>query len=191
VGAALLALAALGGPSAVDAAVNPLIAHARLEGQFLLAGRITKAVNVSGEHQGQTVSRTWTFKPTCAKGACRTVHLTRPRQTGTDRLLLTRSTPGSYKGSGSFYAPLRCGGRTWNRGEFVPFTVTVTVSAALKTRTGTLATRVTASYTNRQRFNRTPCVTAPGSDAASYHGHFVSPNTTGGVPVSARSPGGS
>ncbi len=190
-GAVLLALAALGVPTAVDAAVNPLIAHARLKGQFLLAGRITQATNVLGERKGQTVLRTWTFTPGCAKGACRTVHLTRPRQTGTDRILLTRTTPGSYRGSGSFYAPLRCGGRTWNRGESVPFTVSVTVSAALKMRAGTVATRVTATYTNRQRFNHTPCVTAPSSDAASYHGHLVSPNNTGGSPVSGRSPGGS
>jgi len=31
---------------------------------------------------------------------------------------------------------------------------------------------VSATYVNRQRLNRTPCVAALGHDAASYHGHL-------------------
>jgi hypothetical protein len=189
-GAGLVALAAFGAPSAA-AAVNPLIAGARLEGQFLLAGRITKATNVPGEHKGQTVSRTWTFASSCTKPPCRTVNLTRPRQAGTDRLALARTTPGVYRGTGSFYAPVRCGGQTDRRGELVPFTVTVTISAAAETQFGVIATRVNATYTNPRRINRTRCVANPGSDAASYHGHLVLGGTTGGVPVSGRSPAGS
>jgi hypothetical protein len=190
-GAVLVALAACGAPAAAGAAVNPLIAGARLDGQFLLAGRITKATNVRGEHKGQTVSRTWTFASTCATGPCATLDLTRTRQTGTDRIVLALTNGGSYKGTGSFYAPLRCGGRTYNRGELVPFTVSVTVSAAVRTDLGIYATRVTATYSNRLRINRTRCVTSPSNEAVAYHGHLVPASTSGGAPLSGRSPAGS
>jgi hypothetical protein len=188
--ATLLALAAFGLPTVAAGRVNPLIAGARLDGRFLLAGRITEAINVRGEHNGETVSRIWTFASTCAKGPCATLDLTRSRQTGTDRIVLRLMKRGSYKGSASFYAPLRCGSRTYNRGELVPFTVTVTISAAVRTSLGIFATRVTATYSNQRRINRTRCVTTPGSDAANYHGHLL-PASTGGVPLSGRSPAGS
>jgi hypothetical protein len=147
---------------------------------------------VPGEHKGQTLLRTWTFASSCAKGPCRTVNLTRPRKTGTDRLVLTRTKPGTYKGSGSFYAPLRCGGQINRRGERVPFTVTVKITAAAQARIGVFATRVKATYANPRRFNRTRCVAFLGSDAASYHGHLLLATATdqaGGRP-GARSPAG-
>jgi hypothetical protein len=189
--AALSAVAALGVPAASAATVNPLIAGARLDGQFQLAGRITKANNVPGEHKGQTVLRTWTFASTCATGPCATLDLTRSRQTGTDQVVLTLTKHGSYKGSGSFFAPLRCGGRINRRGERVPFTVTATVTAAVQTQLGIYATRVNATYKGGRRVNRTRCVASLGSDAASYHGHLLPTGSTGGVPVSGRSPAGS
>ncbi len=189
-GARLVVLAAFGAPAGATAAVNPLLAGARLEGSFLLAGRITKATNVPGEHKGQTVSRTWTFTSSCATGPCSTVDLTRPRQAGTDRLVLVRTKPGTYQAFGSFYAPLRCGGRIKRRGELVPFTVTVTVSAAAQTQFGVFATRVNATYTNQLRINRTRCVAPPANDAAKYHGHLLPPGTTGGAPLGGRSPAG-
>ncbi len=191
-GGSLVVLAALGAAGGAAAAVDPLIAVARLQGQFLLAGRVTKANNVPGEHKGQTVSRTWTFASRCPTGGpCPAVDLTRPRQAGTDQLVLALTKPGTYKGFGSFYAPLRCGGRIYRRGALVPFTVTVTVSAAAATRLGVLATRVNATYTNRTRINRTRCVAGLGSDGAKYHGHLVPGGITGGAPLSGRSPGGS
>jgi hypothetical protein len=195
-GAGLLALAAGGAPAAAAAAgaaapVNPLFANARIDGRFLLAGRVTTANIVPGEHKGETVSRTWTIASACAIGPCSTVNLTRPRQTGTDRLVLTLTGPGAYQGSGSFYAPLRCAGRLYRRGALVPFSVTVTVSAAVAIGAGVYATRLDATYSNRLRINRTPCVASLGNDAATYHGHLLLPGTAARARLSGRSPVGS
>lgn len=153
----------------------PTPAVARLQGDFLLAGRVTAAANIRGEHVGQKVSRTWTFAPKCPTGACRSIGLVRRRAGGSDTLLLTRRSPGLYGGSGTFYVPLRCGSRTYSRGASVPFTITVRVSGAALAGGDALATRIDATYTNRSRSNLTPCVMLPAHDAATYHGRVVSP----------------
>jgi hypothetical protein len=153
---------------------NPVLGAARLAGTFELVGRITTAVRVKGERKGQRVARNWSFLPGCPVGACRTVGLLRRRSGGSDKVKLTRKRPGYYAGNGSFYAPLKCGGTTYRRGEAVPFSVTVTITAALRDPTGTLvATRVNATYKNTSRRNLTRCVDLPGHDAASYHGHVL------------------
>jgi hypothetical protein len=174
VGVATAAVIGLGTSLPALAAVPPPSpAAARLQGQFLLAGRVTAADNVRGVRVGQSVLRKWTFAPRCALGACATVGLVRERRGGTDRLVLHRRSPAYYVGSGAFYAPLNCGGRTYKRGQLVPFTITVRVTAAKAVTVGVVATRVRASYTNRGRTNLTPCVMAPAHDAASYHGHLL------------------
>lgn len=172
--AALTILASLAVAPAASAQTAP-VAAARLQGSFLLAGRITTAVNVAGEHRGQTFGRTWTFTPQCATGPCTSVTLTRPRAGGTDTIVLTEKEPGSYAGSGQFYAPLRCAGRLYPQGESVPFGVSVTITTAIVAADGSVvAGRVNATYTNRARTNLTPCVEPPSHDAASYHGHLTS-----------------
>jgi hypothetical protein len=141
-------------------------------GAFLIAGRITTADNVPGERRGQSFLRTWTFTPTCPAGSCQSIVLARPRALGADTLTLHRRRPGYYTGRAKFYAPVRCGSRTYARGAAVPFTITVTVTAATLDPTGAvLASRVNATYENRARTNLTPCVGVLGHDAASYHGH--------------------
>jgi hypothetical protein len=160
------------------------IAAARLQGQFLLEGKVTKAKHIPGEHVGQVVSRTWTFNPTCPAGACDQVQLVRARVSGTDTLVLSRRRPGYYVGVGTFFAPLRCGTRVYPLGAAVPFTVTVTVTASLAGPDGLIASRVNATYVNRSRRNRTPCVGVLGHDAATYHGHLLlgpPPPGSGGV----------
>jgi hypothetical protein len=172
--AALLIGAALvlaGAPPAAQAQTPPPGA-ARLQGTFQLAGRITTAVNVLGERAGQTFVRTWTFTPQCAAGPCASVTLTRPRAGGTDTVTLTEHQPGHYTGSGQFYAPLRCAGRTNPRGELVPFRVSVTVTTAIVSGGTTVAGRINATYTNAARTNLTRCVEPPSHDAATYHGHL-------------------
>ncbi len=179
--------AANAAPTAAPAAakVDPVLGSARLVGAFELAGRITTAVRVKGERKGQSVIRRWSFLPGCSVGSCRTVGLLRKRSGGSDKVKLTRKRPGYYTGNGSFYAPLKCGGRTYGRGEAVPFTVTVTVTAALRDPTGALvATRVNATYTNKTRRNLTKCVDFPGHDAATYHGHVLVGSSSGGTAVS-------
>jgi hypothetical protein len=59
----------------------------------------------------------------------------------------------------------------YRQGEKVPFTITVRITLAVPFNGQSVATRVSATYVNRRRFNRTPCVGALGHDAASYHGH--------------------
>ncbi len=128
-----------------------------------------------GERTRQTFTRTWTFTPQCAAGPCSSVTLSRPRAGGTDTVLLTERSPGSYTGSAQFYVPLRCSGRLYPQGESVPFSVTVTITTAIVTADGTtVAGRIDATYANRARTNLTPCVEPPSHDAASYHGHLTS-----------------
>jgi hypothetical protein len=80
----------------------------------------------------------------------------------------------------------------YRRGELAPFTVTVTVTAAVRDPTGMpIVTRVNATYTNTQRRNLTNCVDFPGHDAAAYHGHVIVGSSSGGRALSARSPAGS
>ncbi len=166
---------------AAASAPAPGIGAARLEGQFQLEGRVTAAKLVPGERVGQVVSRTWTFNPACAAGACDQVQLVRARASGTDSVTLHRRKPGYYVGAGSFFAPLQCGSQLYPRGSAVPFTITVTVMAALPTPGVAVASRVTATYLNRSRRNLTPCVGVLGHDAATYHGHLqLGPSPSGG-----------
>ena len=180
--ATVAALAALvgGGIGAIGASASSANADApiptstaRLTGTFLLAGTVTVAVNIYGEHRGETVYRNWTFTPGCASGACDTVTLVRDRAQGSDRLVLTRTGPGYYVGYSTFYRPVRCGTKIYRSGERVPFRITVRITQALISGGQAVASRITASYRNQTRFNLTPCVAYLGHDAASYHGHVV------------------
>jgi hypothetical protein len=173
--AALAVLAALAAGAPAASAQTAPVETARLQGSFVLAGRITTAVNVLHERRGQAFTRTWTFTPGCAAGPCSTVTLSRPRAGGTDTVLLTERRPGQYAGSGRFYAPLTCSDRLYPHGQSVPFTVTVTITTAIVASDGTvIAGRINATYSNRARSNLTPCVEPPSHDAASYHGHITS-----------------
>ena len=167
------------GPAAAVTPPPPTPANARLQGRFAASGRVTVASNIPGERVGQTVSRTWTFTPSCATGVCSTIFLVRSRASGSDQLVLSLRAPGYYVGSGSFFAPLRCGRHTWRRGSVVPFTITVLVTAAALAGSDVVATQISATYTNPARSNRTPCVAVLGHDAAVYTGQVVP--TAGGT----------
>lgn len=169
----LIAAVLLGGAPAALAGTPVPTATAHLGGTFVLAGTVTVARNVRGEHRGEGLHRTWTFTPGCATGPCTTVTLVRPRAGGTDRLVLSQNSPGYYVGYSSFYRPLRCGSRIYARGERVPFRITVRITQALVSNGQVIASRINASYRNRVRYNLTPCVAYLGHDAASYHGHIV------------------
>jgi hypothetical protein len=176
--------------ASAGAAAAPSTGTARLQGQFAMSGRVTAARNVRGERAGQRVLRAWIFTPRCPTGACLRVGLARTRSTGFDSLILKARSPGYYVGAGAFYAPLRCGSRTYSRGQFVPFTVTVRITAAAVIGGVPVATQVSATYVNRSRANRTRCFAVLGHDAATYAGQLVSPTGGTGV-VSDRSPAGS
>jgi hypothetical protein len=156
-----------------------------------MAGRVTVAKGIKGERRGQRAERAWTFTSACASGPCPTVALVRQRTGGIDRLTLSQRSPGHYTGTSMFYAPLRCGGHDYRRGESVPFTITVTITAAQIVDGLDIATQVNAPYRNRARKNRTRCVALPGHDAALYIGLLLTlpPPPTDGV--SGQSPAGS
>jgi hypothetical protein len=176
---ALAGLAASGaGLAATPAAGGAgLLASARLQGVFTMSGRVTDALNTGGEYRGELVRRTWTFSSTCPSGACPTVALKRTRSrtdpTKADQLVLRRRSPGFYAGTATFIAPMRCGGQRYAKGEAVPFSITVRVTAAATVGDQVLAGSVRAFYRNPRRVGLTRCVTAPAHDAARYTGRLV------------------
>jgi hypothetical protein len=176
-GGALLATAALAPWAAAATPGTP--SAARLGGEFSLEGKVTAAVNVAGEHAGEVALRAWRFTPLCNRGACAKVKLVRHKPRGSDSVTLHRTSAGHYAGSGRFYAALKCGRRTYAKGEQVPFTITVHVTGAQVIAGVDTATRVRATYTSRSRKNLTPCVIAPSHDSASYHGHLVTSAPSG------------
>lgn len=100
--------------------------------------------------------------------------LIRQRAGGTDRLVLHQTAPGRYRGRGRFYAPLMCGSRIYPKGESVPFTIRVEITATNTVFGLLIATRLHATYTNKSRKNLTRCVAVPGHDAAVYDGQIIS-----------------
>jgi hypothetical protein len=189
VAAALAAAGLVATPAAGGAG---LLASARLQGVFAMTGVITDAVNTGGEHPGELVRRTWTFASTCPTGACPTVALLRTRNRTlpplTDQLVLRRRSPGYYSGTATFLAPMRCAGQRYAKGEAVPFSITVRVTAAQTVGGQVLATGARAFYRNPQRIGLTRCVSAPAHDAARYTGTLVvSPGATTRSEPSTRS----
>jgi hypothetical protein len=194
---ALVVAALLGAPSASGAGLVAaarasgagLLASARLQGVFVMSGLITDAVNTGGEHRGEVVQRTWTFNSRCPAGACPTVELTRTRNRTlpplVDQLVLRRRAPGFYSGTATFLAPLVCAGERYAKGEAVPFSVTVRVTAARTIGGQVLATGLRAFYRNPKRIGLTKCVTVAAHDAARYTGRLVV--SPGGATRSERS----
>jgi hypothetical protein len=167
-------LATAASAAAAQSSPSPPPSAARLQGTFQVAGRVTVAVNVRGEHVGETVTRYWTFTPLCDSGPCQAITLARQRARGAfDTLTLYQQAPAYYVGHGAFYAPLVCANQTYPQGVRVPFAITVTVTKAIVVNGVVVAARVNAKYLNHGRKNLTPCVMAPSHDAASYHGHVL------------------
>ncbi len=164
--AAVLAIAVPGGVIAASAQAQPPNPPAQPKGTFQMSGTVTVADHVRGERAGLLVERTWTFTPQCVSAPCATVRLVRGRATGSDTLTLGLTRPGTYAGNGLFYAPLRCSGRIYPRGQEIPFRITVRVTASA----GNTASAISATYVNRTRTNLTPCIGVLGHDAARYTG---------------------
>jgi PKD repeat protein len=110
---------------------------------------------------------------TCAAGPCKRVTLVRQRAHGSDSLLLHRTSSGKLSGNGRFYVPLRCGGRTYQRGGIAYFRVRLTVRRARVVQGTPFATTIAALYTNSRRVNRTPCAGSIGRDAGTYSGRLA------------------
>jgi len=162
------------GVGTADATPVPDPGTAQLQGTFLLAGQITRARGVFGERRGQTFQRAWTFQPGCTTGGCDAIGLIRQRAGGTDRLVLIRRVPGLYTGAAWYYAPLRCGRRTYPTGQAIAFRITVAITAAALIGGTNMATGISATYASIVRFNTTRCVGVRGYDAATYQGQPLS-----------------
>ena len=159
------------GAGASAAPVSPQLAAARLQGNYTVAGVVTRAVGITGEHRGQRVRRTWNFISPCATGACPVLGLHRQRASGTDPLFLQQIIPGTYTGAGIFAAPLRCRGRLYPQGSLVPYTITLQITTAAPQPDGSvLATGFIATYRNQARVGRTRCYSPPSYDSARYLG---------------------
>jgi hypothetical protein len=149
-------------------------AGARLQGTWTMNGKVTRADNVRGERKGQKLKRTWTFTSSCASGPCSTVSLKRERSSKQfDKLTLKRSGS-TYAGSAKFYVRLKCNGRTYNRGGIAYYTIRVRVTKTRTAQTTAFATRVSATYNNTKRVNKTPCAGSIGRDAGTYSGKLSS-----------------
>jgi hypothetical protein len=145
---------------------------ARVIGVFKMSALVTVADNVHGEHAGQKLTRTWTLSASsCAGSVCQTLILDRERSAGTDEThSLTRTGPGLYAGSFTFYAPLRCRGRVHPHGSRVPYRIKIAVAGAEAVEGFAFAREITATYVNPKRFDTTRCPLGPSHDAAIYTG---------------------
>jgi hypothetical protein len=179
--AAAIAPGLVASAHALAAVPPPPPSSARLQGFFELDGQITKAVNVPGELSGQPVRRVWALHPLCPTGACPTVELIRQRRSGRDALILHRHAPAFYVGTSQFYAPVRCQGIRYRKGELVSFRVTVRVTAAALEGTTVQATRLRAFYTSLSRVGLTRCFSVPSRDAARYLGALLGQPAAGSI----------
>lgn len=105
IGLLWLALSCGASPAAAAAAPN-----ARVSGTFAMRATVTSAVDVSGEYSGETLSRRWVIVPdACTRNVCSALQLDRQRGDGLySAVTLRRRGPGTYSGSGVFYAALEC-----------------------------------------------------------------------------------
>jgi len=148
---------------------------ARLQGTWAMSGKVTRANGVRGERKGQKLTRHWTFTSSCASGPCSTVALRRERSNKQfDKLTLKRSGS-SYAGSGKFYVRLKCNGRTYNRGGIAYYTIRLSATKTRTVQNTAFATRISASYNNTKRVNKTPCGGSIGRDAGTYSGTHAAP----------------
>jgi hypothetical protein len=171
-----VALCCAATPAAATAAPN-----ARISGTFSMRAKVTTAANVMGEYRGEILSRQWVIVPGgCTLDVCRSLQLDRQRSDNLDSsITLRRRGPGSYAGSGVFYAPLECLGRLYPHGSRVPYRITLQVTATSEIAGIVFAKRIVATYVNRQRSDTTPCPLAPSHDAGAYTGEVTSgPPTT-------------
>jgi hypothetical protein len=163
-------------------------ALARLGGTFRMLGKLTYVRNVSGEHRGQRVQRTWIFLPHCAGGACNRVTLVR-RRSGKhirDVVVLRRRRQNLYVGKGHFWIALNCAGKVIARGGRATEQITVRVTRTRLIGTTLFAAGIRATYQNPSRVNLTNCPGGIGQDAANYSGTLTStspPPPTAGFTV--------
>ena len=168
-GAATVARAELARPA--SSAVN-----VRVLGRFLMTGTVTQAVGIPGERPGERLARTWRVRPYgCAESDCPRIVVVRNRGAQREsKLTLHRVSASAYRGTGSFYVPLKCLGRTYARGSVAPYVLTLVVTHWVLSGSIRYATKISATYVNTQRSDRTRCPLGIVHDAARYTGTLKS-----------------
>jgi hypothetical protein len=166
-----VAFCCVASPAAALAATN-----ARVSGTFSMRAKVTSAVDVVGEHQGEILSRRWVIVPGgCTVDVCSSLQLDRQRSDNLYSVItLRRRGPGSYAGHGVFYAALECRGRLYPHGSRIPYRITLRVTATREVGGIVFARRIAATYVNRQRSDSTRCPLAPSHDAGVYTGRLTS-----------------
>ncbi len=146
--------------------------EALLEGAFQMAGRVTVAHRVPGEQPGQLLSRLWTFEPlACEATGCATLRLQREREGGVvEPVTLHRIAAGRYAGRGAFRVALSCRGHVYPRGSYVPYLISLEITAAQPDGGVARASTIEARYVNRVRTDSTRCPIGPSHDEAIYTG---------------------
>jgi PKD repeat protein len=151
-------------------------AAARLQGTWTMSAKVTRADGVRGERRGQKFKRKWTFTSSCASGACSSVTLRRERSSGKfDKLTLKRLGSAGYKGSSKFYLPLKCNGRTYNKGGIAYYNLGLSITQSKTVQGKRFASAIRATYNNTRRVNKTPCGGSLGRDGGSYTGAHAAP----------------
>ena len=151
-------------------------AGARLQGTWTMSAKVTRADGVRGERKGQKFKRRWTFTSSCASGPCSSVVLRRERSSRQfDKLTLKRLSAAGYKGSGKFFIPLKCNGRTYKRGGIAYYNLGLTITQSKTVQGKAFASAIKATYNNTRRVNKTPCGGSLGRDGGSYAGKHGAP----------------
>lgn len=167
-----LANLAMAAPAGAAARQASAAGDARVVSTFVMHGRIVSALRVRDEHTGEPIIRHWQFiGQRCGPSACRTLMLRRERGDHRfSRIVLRHVGVGRYAGRARFYAPLRCRGRLYPRGEVVPYRIRIHVTQSTAIEGIEFAARLHATYTNARRIDRTHCPLGPSHDAAVYTG---------------------
>ncbi len=176
---AAVCLVVIGGAAVARAQITRSVGsgvNVRVLGRFLMSGTVSIAVGIPGEQPGEQLARTWRVRPyDCEESYCPRIVLVRNRGAQREsKLTLHRIGAGAYRGTGSFFVPLKCLGRTYQRGSLAPYVITLRVTQWTQRGAVRYATRIYATYVNTQRSDRTRCPLGVVHDAAHYRGELKS-----------------
>jgi hypothetical protein len=165
-----IGLAAVAGAQIVAPASSGT--NVRVLGRFLMIGTVATAQGIPGERPGERVTRTWRIRPYgCAGSDCARVVLVRHRGAQREsKLTLRRIGAGAYRGTGTFWVPLKCLGRTSAHGSLAAYVITLRVTGWTARGAIRYATVLTATDTNSERSDRTRCPLGIVRDSARYVG---------------------
>jgi hypothetical protein len=193
IGLCAVALATVAGAQIVRPASSA--ANVRVLGRFTMTGTVTVTAGIPKEHRGQRLTGTWHIRPIdCVLSDCPHIVLTRDRDS---QLTLRRTGATAYRGTGTFWVPVRCQGRTYAHGSLAPYVITLRATRSTQRGAIRFATAIAATYVNPARSDRTACPLGIVHDGARYSGALTSalpdpaPASTTATTSTTTSPGSS